>query len=100
LAGDENVSLIKLDSYYVARTHQALEQRALSNYDHPDAFDWRHPVAEGKGLQALESGWGLAGDVLAEHHQHRRIAESGGGGGDRGGRRHVRHQNASEQHRH
>ena len=40
LAGDENVSLIKLDSYYVARTHQALEERALSNYDHPDAFDW------------------------------------------------------------
>jgi len=40
LAGDENVSLIKLDSYYVARTHQVLEERALSNYDHPDAFDW------------------------------------------------------------
>lgn len=40
LAGDENVSLIKLDSYYVSRTHQALEERALSNYDHPDAFDW------------------------------------------------------------
>jgi uridine kinase len=40
LAGDENVALIKLDSYYVARTHQALEERARSNYDHPDAFDW------------------------------------------------------------
>jgi len=40
LAGDENVSLIKLDSYYVSRTHQALAERALSNYDHPDAFDW------------------------------------------------------------
>jgi uridine kinase len=40
LAGDDNVSLIKLDSYYVARTHETLEQRALSNYDHPDAFDW------------------------------------------------------------
>src|SRR4051812_49212451 len=40
LAGDEAVSLIKLDSYYVARADQALEDRALSNYDHPDAFDW------------------------------------------------------------
>ncbi len=40
LAGDENVSLIKLDSYCVARTHESLEHRALSNYDHPDAFDW------------------------------------------------------------
>jgi uridine kinase len=40
LAGQDHVALIKLDSYYVARTHQALEERALSNYDHPDAFDW------------------------------------------------------------
>jgi uridine kinase len=40
LAGDENVALIKLDSYYVARTHQELDERAKSNYDHPDAFDW------------------------------------------------------------
>src|SRR4051794_29678209 len=40
LAGDENVSLIKLDSYYVAETDADPVQRALSNYDHPDAFDW------------------------------------------------------------
>jgi len=53
LAGDENVSLIKLDSYYVARDHEALEQRALSNYDHPDAFDW---VLLNDHLAALTAG--------------------------------------------
>jgi uridine kinase len=40
LAGDEHLALIKLDSYYVASTHPTLEGRALSNYDHPDTFDW------------------------------------------------------------
>ena len=40
LAGAESVALIKLDSYYVASTAATLEERALSNYDHPDTFDW------------------------------------------------------------
>jgi uridine kinase len=40
LAGDENVALIKLDSYYVANRHLAFDERARANYDHPDAFDW------------------------------------------------------------
>ena len=41
LAGDEHLALIKLDSYYVARHDEPVEQRALANYDHPDAFDWQ-----------------------------------------------------------
>ena len=41
LAGDEHLALIKLDSYYVSRDHQPVEERALANYDHPDAFDWQ-----------------------------------------------------------
>ena len=41
LAGEEHVALIKLDSYYVTRDHQPVEERALANYDHPDAFDWQ-----------------------------------------------------------
>jgi uridine kinase len=40
LVGSEHLSLIKLDSYYVSRTHEPMEQRAAANYDHPDAFDW------------------------------------------------------------
>jgi uridine kinase len=41
LAGDEHLALIKLDSYYVTRDHQPVEERASANYDHPDAFDWQ-----------------------------------------------------------
>lgn len=40
LMGGEHLSLIKLDSYYVERTHQPMEERVAANYDHPDAFDW------------------------------------------------------------
>ncbi|MFP5489507.1 MAG: uridine kinase [Acidimicrobiia bacterium] len=40
MIGDERLSLIKLDSYYVSRSDEPLEQRAAANYDHPDAFDW------------------------------------------------------------
>lgn len=40
LVGTDHLSLIKLDSYYVERTHEPIEQRAAANYDHPDAFDW------------------------------------------------------------
>jgi uridine kinase len=41
LAGTEHLALIKLDSYYIARDEEPPEQRALANYDHPDAFDWQ-----------------------------------------------------------
>ena len=40
MTGAEHLSRIELDSYYLDRTEQALEDRAKANYDHPDAFDW------------------------------------------------------------
>ena len=40
LIADEQLSLIKLDSYYIERSNEPLEVRAGANYDHPDAFDW------------------------------------------------------------
>jgi uridine kinase len=40
LMGGEHLSLIRLDSYYIARTDEPIEVRAQANYDHPDAFDW------------------------------------------------------------
>lgn len=40
LIGEEHLSLIRLDSYYVVGTDQPLEVRAAADYDHPDAFDW------------------------------------------------------------
>lgn len=41
LAGHDSLALIKLDSYYIERTHQPFEERVQANYDHPDAFDWQ-----------------------------------------------------------
>ncbi len=41
LAGGDHLALIKLDSYYVRRTRPPGVVRTLTNYDHPDAFDWQ-----------------------------------------------------------
>lgn len=40
VVGEAQISLIKLDAYYVAMPGTTLEERAAFNYDHPDAFDW------------------------------------------------------------
>lgn len=40
LAGTDQLALIKLDSYYNAAHHKSPDERAHTNYDHPDAFDW------------------------------------------------------------
>jgi uridine kinase len=36
----EELSLIRLDSYYITMRDEPIEVRAAVNYDHPDAFDW------------------------------------------------------------
>ena len=38
--GDGEVALIRLDMYQIDRSHQAWDERATANYDHPDAYDW------------------------------------------------------------
>ena len=40
LAGDDHLALIRLDSYQVDHSHQSFAERAATNYDHPDAYDW------------------------------------------------------------
>lgn len=35
----ENIVLIEQDNYYKDQTHLTMEQRILTNYDHPHAFD-------------------------------------------------------------
>jgi uridine kinase len=40
LIGSDDLSLIRLDSYYITMRHEPIEVRAAVNYDHPDAFDW------------------------------------------------------------
>ena len=41
LVGNRQVALIRLDSYQVDHTHQSVGERAATNYDHPDAYDWK-----------------------------------------------------------
>ncbi|MGH9134017.1 MAG: uridine kinase [Ilumatobacteraceae bacterium] len=53
LTGVGHLSLIKLDSYYVDRPDESIEQRRAANYDHPDAFDW--PLLNDQ-LAALTAG--------------------------------------------
>jgi uridine kinase len=40
LAGPDLLTLIRLDSYQVDHTHQSVDERIATNYDHPDAYDW------------------------------------------------------------
>lgn len=40
VVGERQITLIKLDAYYVAMPDLSLAERAAMNYDHPDAFDW------------------------------------------------------------
>ena len=40
LTGEEHLSRIELDSYYLDRSDEPIDVRAQANYDHPDAFDW------------------------------------------------------------
>lgn len=40
LAGPQQLSLIKLDSYYLSARGKPQRERETTNYDHPDAFDW------------------------------------------------------------
>jgi uridine kinase len=40
LVGGTDLALLRLDAYYRDRNHLPFEERAVINYDHPDAFDW------------------------------------------------------------
>ena len=53
LTGDDRLTLIDLDSYYVDQPGDTREQRATANYDHPDAFDW---ALMNEHLAALSAG--------------------------------------------
>ena len=68
-------SHLTLDSYYQPQLHLDLAQRALRNYDHPDALDW---TLLDSHLEALSSGQSVDVPVyLFDQHtraeQRRRI---------------------------
>lgn len=44
--GDASVAFIDMDAYYLDHGHLPLAERKQVNWDHPDAFDWEHLVAQ------------------------------------------------------
>jgi uridine kinase len=72
LTGVAHLSRIELDSYYLDRTDEPLEQRRLANYDHPDAFDW--PLLNDH-LAALANGASVQVPIY-DYAQHNRSGET------------------------
>ncbi|MDQ2665421.1 MAG: uridine kinase [Gemmatimonadota bacterium] len=44
--GDASVAFIDMDAYYLDHGHLSIEERRKVNWDHPNAFDWDHLVAQ------------------------------------------------------
>jgi uridine kinase len=72
MTGELHLSRIELDSYYLDRSDQTLEQRSQANYDHPDAFDW--PLLNDH-LAALANGATVPVPIY-DYAQHNRSGES------------------------
>lgn len=54
---ENNVAVIPQDSYYNDQSHLPLEVRKLTNFDHPNAFEWSllaHQVEQLRQGQAIE----------------------------------------------
>lgn len=50
--GEENITRLTMDDYYLDQTNKSMEERFKVNYDHPKAFDW--PLMR-KHIQALKN---------------------------------------------
>ena len=72
MTGEEHLSRIELDSYYLDRTDQPLQERANANYDHPDAFDW--PLLNDH-LAALANGASVEVPIY-DYADHNRSGET------------------------
>jgi uridine kinase len=72
LTGDEHLSLIELDSYYLDLGDAPIDERRMVNYDHPDAFDW---ALLNDHLAALANGASVPVPVYdyAQHNRSDRV---------------------------
>jgi uridine kinase len=46
VAGSAHTAVIMQDNYYKDQSNLSMEQRARTNYDHPNAFDWPLMIAQ------------------------------------------------------
>jgi uridine kinase len=72
LTGEEHLSRIELDSYYLERSNEPMEVRAQANYDHPDAFDW--PLLNDH-MAALANGASVEVPIY-DYAEHNRSGET------------------------
>jgi uridine kinase len=72
MTGEQQLSRIELDSYYLDRSDETLEQRSQANYDHPDAFDW--PLLNDH-LAALANGASVPVPIY-DYSQHNRSGQT------------------------
>jgi len=70
--GDASVAFIDMDAYYLDHAHLSLEDRRKVNWDHPNAFDWDHLVAQ---LAQLAGGAAIDKPVY-DFVNHARSAET------------------------
>jgi uridine kinase len=72
LTGNEHLSLIELDSYYLDLGDAPIAQRESVNYDHPDAFDW---ALLNDHLAALANGASVPVPIYdyAQHNRSDRV---------------------------
>lgn len=72
LTGEDHLSRIELDSYYLDRSDQPLEERRKADYDHPDAFDW---ALLNDHLAALANGASVQVPIY-DYTEHNRSGET------------------------
>ena len=70
--GDASVAFIDMDAYYLDHAHLSMEDRRKVNWDHPNAFDWDHLVAQ---LAQLAGGAAIDKPVY-DFVNHARSAET------------------------
>lgn len=66
------VGIIKQDDYYKDQSHKTMEERQLTNYDHPSSFDTDLLVSQ---LQQLKEGQSIE-KPLYDYTQHNRSIET------------------------
>ncbi len=70
--GPDTAVLLQQDSYYLDLEHLPFEQRALTNFDHPSAFDWRLLIEQ---VSDLLAGRPILRPVY-DFHNHLRTSET------------------------
>lgn len=70
--GTDQIGVIAEDAYYKDQSHMSMDERVLTNYDHPKALDHEHLC---RHLQALKSGEAV--DIPQySYSEHTRMAET------------------------